>query len=389
MDQEEFYLTSDNDYLISVFEQELAFIRNNWFYSGRPTMVIILTKSRMGELNPYKGKGPLPGIAQDAGSIQPERKNLFNLLTSLRSGTCNGVRVRLSRLVESINTSCIESLDFLQHNSHHSKTDISPAVFSSFKHSFGLSNVSKKLQFSEKATKGSKPKKRPALTGSDLTQPISSGGPYTASTPGSDTAPYSSLEHSFNETANQAPNGANLNSTLYKLKHEMTADSYSALNRRRGNSVQANHEPSQLNADPVQVDATQPENTPISLVPGDPSAVPTAISMLLTSTNLYDQIDLLHYLVSVHGLEYNIPALSSTLHNLLDEVYMKSITLKLWDITRQAAGLLRKVVNSLTINVTDVVIRLKHITIGSAIREFIIDGPMGPEVLAGKIFEYW
>ena len=43
MDSEEFYLVSDNDYLITVFEQELAFVQSNWKSSGRPTMVVMLT----------------------------------------------------------------------------------------------------------------------------------------------------------------------------------------------------------------------------------------------------------------------------------------------------------------------------------------------------------
>lgn len=55
MDREEFYLVSDNDYLVSVFEQELAFgtliykiieriVQNHWQGSGRPTMVFMLTQ---------------------------------------------------------------------------------------------------------------------------------------------------------------------------------------------------------------------------------------------------------------------------------------------------------------------------------------------------------
>jgi hypothetical protein len=41
------------------------------------------------------------------------RKALLNLMMTLKSGVCNGVRVRLGRLQDLIRTSCIESLDFL------------------------------------------------------------------------------------------------------------------------------------------------------------------------------------------------------------------------------------------------------------------------------------
>jgi hypothetical protein len=42
MDREEYYLVADNDYFVTVFEQELAFVRNNWVGTGRPTMVCLI-----------------------------------------------------------------------------------------------------------------------------------------------------------------------------------------------------------------------------------------------------------------------------------------------------------------------------------------------------------
>jgi hypothetical protein len=41
------------------------------------------------------------------------RKNLLDFFQSLRTGLCGGIRVRLGRLSEMVNTSMIESLDFL------------------------------------------------------------------------------------------------------------------------------------------------------------------------------------------------------------------------------------------------------------------------------------
>lgn len=60
---------------------------------------------RMSRANIHAKASPTP--------VQPLRKNLLDFMMSLRTGTCNGVRVRLGRLSEMVNTSMIESLDFL------------------------------------------------------------------------------------------------------------------------------------------------------------------------------------------------------------------------------------------------------------------------------------
>ncbi|KAG5462798.1 MAG: glycosyl hydrolases family 15-domain-containing protein [Olpidium bornovanus] len=122
MDKEEFYLTSDNDYLISVFEQELAFVAQHWWCNGRPIMICLLTNAMLGGAKiPQQKTVPqeqaranlsskrnlvLPGSGND-------KRNLLHFMMTLRTGMCNGVRVRLGRLAEMVSTSFIESLDFL------------------------------------------------------------------------------------------------------------------------------------------------------------------------------------------------------------------------------------------------------------------------------------
>ena len=85
----------DNDIVIGHFKDELQFVRNNWHLPGRPTMFMILTKAMFNSVN---------------------RKNLLNLMVSLKSGMCNRVRVRLGRMKEMINSSCVDNLDFLSNS---------------------------------------------------------------------------------------------------------------------------------------------------------------------------------------------------------------------------------------------------------------------------------
>jgi phosphorylase kinase alpha/beta subunit len=105
MDREEFYLVSDNNYLVSLFEQEIASLRNHWMQTGRPTMVVILNNEMLGNID-----------RDDSGFLDQGsgKRNLLNFLISIKSTqVCNGTRVRVGRLSEMVNTACVESLDFL------------------------------------------------------------------------------------------------------------------------------------------------------------------------------------------------------------------------------------------------------------------------------------
>jgi hypothetical protein len=70
-------------------------------------------------------------------------------------------------------------------------------------------------------------------------------------------------------------------------------------------------------------------------------------------------------------------------------VYRKALRLKLWNIVRQASGLLRKVASSLTINLTDLLIRQKQITFSSGENEVIVSTPLPPDTLVELIYKQW
>ncbi|KAJ3263115.1 Phosphorylase b kinase regulatory subunit alpha, partial [Borealophlyctis nickersoniae] len=62
--------------------------------------------------------------------------------------------------------------------------------------------------------------------------------------------------------------------------------------------------------------------------------------------------------------------------------------LKQWSIVRQAAGLLKKCVNNLAINVSDLLIRLKPVTVGFGGMEYFITSPVSPVVLVEIIYKH-
>ncbi|TPX33444.1 hypothetical protein SmJEL517_g03657 [Synchytrium microbalum] len=402
MDREEFFLVSDYDYLASVFEQELAFVRSNWSSPGRPTMAVMLTKemimgSRVSDKSP------------DGRSQQVETaKNLLNLFLSLRSGNVNGVRVRLGRLGDMVNTACIESLDFLSYGVG-GQADWHQVL----KGPASWSEPSKLSKNVTSASVGPGARQRKRTTRRRVSQsgdaigsksPLSSpyytedpSIPYNDSTFSLDHSPPQSIPvsplHANGEPhANGVSNGAlasDAATTPDDADSKRTNIATSALTKPQSEqgslTARDDHGPTVTTAMERTTSPT-PTSEMLTLTLGDPSHIDQAVSTLSESSNMYEQIDLLHYLFSCNGLDYSVGGLG-TVRNLLEEVYVKATTLRQWNVVRHAAGLLRKVVNSLTVNVADLLIRQRPVTIGfGGDNEFFIASPMNPGALVDIIY---
>ncbi|KAJ3212966.1 hypothetical protein HDU67_003496 [Dinochytrium kinnereticum] len=474
MDKEEFYLISDNNYFVSVFEQELAFVKNHWWSSGRPTMVVMITSEMLGSRS-NKASSSIDGHRWKHSSSSNSRRNLLNFMMSLRSGICNGVRVRVGRLAEMINTSCIESLDFLASR----EQDGAPQEWHNrLQGDFSRVENTRRLHFSlenDGSSSHSKPRTVRRKSSGDLARPQSATSQAPRSplkapmfsneaikaepesyklkdhvegcdqTPPMQIAPQSiNLAAEDRENCISSPrmrsrsplrglssnrlargsfsNGSRSNDAL--IRPEL--DEASAVNERP-NSFSFEIVDSKGKTNPISVDLTaspavlhfpsshgsseptsaENDSSPftvssesptspcphqnvaeiLTLTLGDHANVEPAIELLKSSTNLFDQIDLLHYMHSCLGSERTIEGLGE-ISCLLEEVYAKARELKIWSIVRQAAGLLKKTVNSLTINITDLLIRGKPVTVGFGEKEILIAEPKSPEDLAGILFNH-
>jgi phosphorylase kinase alpha/beta subunit len=90
------------------------------------------------------------------------------------------------------------------------------------------------------------------------------------------------------------------------------------------------------------------KSSTLTLTLGNPSRIPEAVGLLRSSSNLYDQVDLLHYIVSCNSIDYKIDMKEIGMilvKDLIQEVYEKAARLRLWGIVRHCAGILHKVVN--------------------------------------------
>ncbi|RCI05496.1 hypothetical protein CU098_010917 [Rhizopus stolonifer] len=377
MDNNEFYINADPDYLVSEFESELTFTNNNWYYPGRPTVVVLLSHALLGT---KKQKHLL-------SNSDPSKKNLLNFFTSLRNGiACQGnVRVKLCRLAETLNTSSIQSLDFLINK---------PEV--NWKRIIRVASASrnasrKKLGFNERKTQASTPGHRTPKGQGSLSGGRTPKRKNTTFYGKSLASPLDSLQDkSYFDELTSALNSLKANSEPeFKLKDHEEIKTTQAFESPTSLTFEPSETTNKTGAVPKeQKDQTESPSEMLSLTLGDSSQFEQAVESLGASVNLYDQIDLLQYLASCRPISYCIDALDSTISDLLEEVYIKSMRSKYWSIARQAAGLLHKNVPSLTINITDLVIRQKQVSIGSGPQEYLISMPVAPDTLNKMIREH-
>lgn len=90
-DQQEFYLSLDPDFLVRRFRAELVYLHRYWSGLGRPTLTLYLTRD-------------LLESSEDA---------LFGLMAELRSGSCQGVPVKVAPLGLLAQTAAFERIDNL------------------------------------------------------------------------------------------------------------------------------------------------------------------------------------------------------------------------------------------------------------------------------------
>lgn len=114
------------------------------------------------------------------------------------------------------------------------------------------------------------------------------------------------------------------------------------------------------------------------------------LATLRDSTNVYEQIELLSTLKTLHGLEFDTglggPNRQVTVADLLREIYAKAGQLEQWAILRRAAGLLEKADITLSDAVTELLVRQKQIAVGKSYSEAsLITEPMAHAEIVDKI----
>ncbi len=86
----------DNRLLVDLIRTDLAYLKSNWRLMGRPTIVLPILKSMF-----------------SGGEGQWERSPILKLLNILASGYSSGVRVKLGKMKDFLNTACVKKLSFI------------------------------------------------------------------------------------------------------------------------------------------------------------------------------------------------------------------------------------------------------------------------------------
>ncbi|OBZ88188.1 Phosphorylase b kinase regulatory subunit alpha, liver isoform [Choanephora cucurbitarum] len=381
MDVHSFYLNSDPDYLVSTIENEISSTNAHWTFPGRPTITIVLTNAMLGDIvrSEVMPANRSKALVNALLTSDASKKNLLNFFMNLRSGECNGVRVRLSRLTETVNTSNIESLDFLI-----SKPDVDWSTILSNNKAYHQKNQSqRRLGFDQNSTLNSPggtltpggaktPRRRSVFHGKSLNTPLDK---------------LDDRESYFQDIVSALERINTDGVSQFKLKdHEISPNPVNAGQQKSDELANGNQNETSARLSVDTGEGNEGEML-LSLTLGDISQFDDAVKSLQASVNLYDQIDLLQYLASCKNLDEFIPELDATIRNLLEEVYVKSKRLQYWSIARQVSGLLSKAMPTLTENLTDLVIRQKQVSIGSGSREHLISTPLSPDTLNKLISE--
>ncbi|VDM53551.1 unnamed protein product [Angiostrongylus costaricensis] len=88
----DFYVNSDPAVLIDDIKRDIDFVARRWKLAGRPTMCLLLREENI---------------------VGEYFDHILDLLVQLKNGHVNSIRVRLGRVHQLLNTSCIEHIDFV------------------------------------------------------------------------------------------------------------------------------------------------------------------------------------------------------------------------------------------------------------------------------------
>lgn len=109
LDQQQFYLTLDYNFLAARVRSELAYIHQHWRQPGRPTLTLLITHAML-----------------EAG-----KEALLELMRSFQEGSCNTIPTQLGRLNQFLLTAGIERVDYLHDLKFSQRTysDLAPQTF--------------------------------------------------------------------------------------------------------------------------------------------------------------------------------------------------------------------------------------------------------------------
>ncbi|PVD34258.1 hypothetical protein C0Q70_05526 [Pomacea canaliculata] len=341
MNQHQFYLPLDVDFLVDHFKTDTDFLARNWRMLGRPTIIFHLSRSMLDHLHN-------PPAA------------LIATIKKLQSGYISGARVHMGNLSEFLNTSCICKLTFL-----HDPNDPSQKEDQVMKIIEDIASPSCRRPYLLSTSRRSR-KASTVLSGTAVSGIVRRSRSIQIDPdqlPGSDfSVPGSPLPIAEDDTQ-QFLHLKDASSGHYDLPHTPSGSPTSSPGPRHR----------QLKGDISDVDLSD------------------LTDQLQKSETLQEQADIIHYLYTAKGLDWDTHMdlkKKCTVKDLLTELYEKASHWKQWWLVRHTAGMLEKRVEELAIAATDLLVRQKQLSVGMPNDgERIITCPLPPDELFSIINE--
>ncbi|XP_025085854.1 phosphorylase b kinase regulatory subunit alpha, liver isoform-like isoform X3 [Pomacea canaliculata] len=447
MNQHQFYLPLDVDFLVDHFKTDTDFLARNWRMLGRPTIIFHLSRSMLDHLHN-------PPAA------------LIATIKKLQSGYISGARVHMGNLSEFLNTSCICKLTFLHDPNDPSQKDqvmkiIEDIASPSCRRPYLLSTSRRSRKastvLSGTAVSGIVRRSRsiqidpdqlpdlyahlnslrrqsfvsPTASGTDILTAIHLRKKSTAKNIECPQAsPYGGQSVIEEETLSRHPSLTTGIAPAHRTKRAslpavMPSHDIYGFSRVAETIDEAEEEPTVTSQilKPVQNTKEITSYTQQFLhlkdassghydLPHTPSGSPTSspgprhrqlkgdisdvdlsdlTDQLQKSETLQEQADIIHYLYTAKGLDWDTHMdlkKKCTVKDLLTELYEKASHWKQWWLVRHTAGMLEKRVEELAIAATDLLVRQKQLSVGMPNDgERIITCPLPPDELFSIINE--
>ncbi|XP_070197407.1 probable phosphorylase b kinase regulatory subunit alpha isoform X7 [Littorina saxatilis] len=340
IDAHQFYMSWDVDFLVDQFQTDMDFLARSWTMLGRPLILFLVSNTML-----------------DYSREMPSA--LIGTLKKLQSGYISGTRVHMGKLSDFLTTSCMTQLDFLRDQDDPSQkegnvldfidTILSPSC--PRPHLLAAAKRARKTSrsVSGQAIYGIVRRSRSIQIDSEQI-PGSDGSMPTSPMPQSEEA---NIPFQFDSENN--------------FQHLRTAVS---MHHSHSMTLSGHHN--------------------ISIPQGNEVNVHELLENLKQSDSLQEQADIIHYLYTHKGPDWDTGIDSQrkcTVRDLLTELYEKAGHWKQWWLVRHTAGMLKKRVEDLAIAATDLVVRQKQLSVGMPpYGEHIITCPLPPDELASIIF---
>lgn len=336
LDHESFYLCLDNRLLVDLIRTDLAYLKANWKLMGRPTIVLPLMWTMMGDEGTW------------------DKSPMFRLAQTFVSGYIAGVRVQVGVVADFWDTASVKQLHFIDPVKAASLLDI-PHINTKTSRSSMLGRVGRK-SFIKVTASGSSldsiknSRRMTPPTRHKLFSPLSSTSSLPVVAP-SILSPQQHLQ--------------DLLASAYNTKRRSFQS-----DRLLVGQVVPSHEPG------------TPRHASI-----DSGNVEVLVERLQQEDNIYIQADILNHLHDICGrsFELEVRGKKCSLSSLLEELYQKSGTLHLWYLVRHIAGVLEKTVEDLGTAATDLLVRQKNFSLGHPGNEIDITQPLPSSELVARI----